>query len=101
MNHCNPRVVCRSQVIFHNKVISPPPGFLACEEFEVMNCRHVVVSLITNTRAVVRYIHVFRGWGGDVAQLVERRTGAPLTQVRFPGCGKRFFSKSQFSVQTF
>ena len=29
--------------------------------------------------------------GGDVAQLVERRTGTPLTQVRFP-CAARDFS---------
>ena len=27
-------------------------------------------------------------WGGDVAQLVERRTGTPLRQVRFPGAAR-------------
>ena len=27
---------------------------------------------------------------GDVAQLVERRTGTPLTQVRFPGAARDF-----------
>ena len=37
--------------------------------------------------------------GGDVAQLVEHRTGTPPTQVRFP-CGKGFFSQRQRSVQT-
>ena len=37
--------------------------------------------------------------GGDVAQLVERRTGTPLTPVRFPGAA-RDFSPSQLSVQT-
>ena len=29
-------------------------------------------------------------WGGDVVQLVERRTGTPLTQVRFPGAARDF-----------
>ena len=26
-----------------------------------------------------------KGWSGDVAQLIERRTGTVLIQVRFPG----------------
>ena len=29
-------------------------------------------------------------FGGDVAQLVERRTGTPPTQVRFPGAARDF-----------
>ena len=37
--------------------------------------------------------------GGDVAQLVEHRTGTLPTQVRFPGVA-RDFSSSQLSVQT-
>ena len=37
--------------------------------------------------------------GGDVAQLVEHRTGTLPTQVRFR-CGKGFFCLSQLSVQT-
>ena len=28
--------------------------------------------------------------GGDVAQHVERQTGTPLTQVRFPGAARDF-----------
>ena len=41
------------------------------------------------------------GEGGDVAHLVEQRTGTPPTQVRFPGAATDFFSpKSQLSVQT-
>ena len=38
--------------------------------------------------------------GGDVAQLIDRRTGTLPTQVRFPGAARDFFSKSQRSVQT-
>ena len=30
-------------------------------------------------------------WGGDVAQLVEHRTGTPPTQVRFPSAAGFFF----------
>ena len=42
-----------------------------------------------------------RKWGGDVAQLAERRTGTPLRQVRFPGTARDFFPpESQLSVQT-
>ena len=37
---------------------------------------------------------------GDVAQLVEYRTGMPLRQVRFPSAARFFFPKSHFSVQT-
>ena len=41
------------------------------------------------------------GWGvsqcgGDVAQLVERRTGTPPTQVRFPGAARDFSSRANF-----
>ena len=41
--------------------------------------------------------------GGDEAELVERRTGTPLRQVRFPGTTRVFFfflSQSQLSAQT-
>ena len=34
--------------------------------------------------------------GGDVAQLVEHRTGTPLTQVRFPGGSRDFFLRINF-----
>ena len=34
--------------------------------------------------------------GGDVAQLVERRTGTPLTQVRFPGAVRDFSPRVNF-----
>ena len=37
---------------------------------------------------------------GDVAQLVEHPAVTPLTQVRFPGAERGFFSQSQLSVQT-
>ena len=32
----------------------------------------------------------------DVAQLVERRTGTPLTQVRFPGAARDFSPRVNF-----
>ena len=37
---------------------------------------------------------------GDVAQLVERRTGTPLRQVGFPGAERGFCPRGQLSVQT-
>ena len=36
----------------------------------------------------------------DVAQLVERRTGTPLRQVRFPGAARDFSSRVNLSMQT-
>ena len=33
---------------------------------------------------------------GDVAQLVERRTGTPLTLVRFPGAARDFSPRVNF-----
>ena len=37
--------------------------------------------------------------GGDVAQLVEHRTGTPPKQIRFPGAGKGFFSSPRVNFQ--
>ena len=37
---------------------------------------------------------------GDMAQLAQRRTSTPLTQVRFPGAERNFSPPSQLSVQT-
>ena len=37
--------------------------------------------------------------GGDVAQLVEHRTGTPLTQVRFPGPAKDFSPRANFQCR--
>ena len=34
--------------------------------------------------------------GGDVAQLVEHRTGTPLIQVRFPGVARDFSPRVNF-----
>ena len=44
------------------------------------------------------------GWykyvqGGDVAQLVEHRTGTSLTQVRFPGAARDFSPKVNFQCR--
>ena len=36
---------------------------------------------------------------GDVAQLVERQTGTPLTQVQVLDAARDFFSPSQLSAQ--
>ena len=36
--------------------------------------------------------------GGDVAQLVEHRTGTPPTQVRFPGAARDFPPRVNFSA---
>ena len=38
--------------------------------------------------------------GGDVAQLIEHRTGTPLTQVRFPEAARDILFQTQLSVQT-
>ena len=36
---------------------------------------------------------------GDVAQLTERRTGTPLTQVRFPGPSRDFSPRVNFQCR--
>ena len=35
----------------------------------------------------------------DVAQLVERRTGTPLAQVRFPGAARDFSTRGNFQCR--
>ena len=42
---------------------------------------------------------VTRMGGGDAAQWVERRTGAPLTQVRFPVAAKDFSRRVNFQCR--
>ena len=37
--------------------------------------------------------------GGDLAQLGERRTGTPLTQVRFPGAARDFLPRVNFQCR--
>ena len=37
--------------------------------------------------------------GGDVAQSVERQTGTPLTQVRFPAAARDFSPRVELSVR--
>ena len=37
--------------------------------------------------------------GGDVAQLVERRTGTPLAQVQFPGAARDFSPRVNFQCR--
>ena len=39
--------------------------------------------------------------GGDVAQLVEHRTGTPLTQVRFPGTARDFLLRASFQCRLY
>ena len=48
-----------------------------------------------NTRAEVLVVGLGM-WSGDVAQLVEHRTGTPRTQVRFPGVTKDFSPRVNF-----
>ena len=38
-------------------------------------------------------------WGGDVAQLVERRTGMLLTRVRLPGAARHFSPRVNFQCR--
>ena len=48
---------------------------------------------------IVPHYYICRG--GDVAQLAERRTGRPLTQVRFPAAARdMLFPESTFSVDS-
>ena len=50
------------------------------------------MMLMASRDKVTRY----HGVGGDVAQLVEHRTGTPPTQVRFPGAARNFSPRVNF-----
>ena len=52
------------------------------------------------TDECVRTQYPYLAVGGDVAQLLEHRTGTPLVQVQFPGAARDFFPQSQLSAQT-
>ena len=39
-------------------------------------------------------------WCGNIAQLIERRTGTPLMRVRYPGAARDFLPESTFSVDS-
>ena len=49
-------------------------------------CLFVVVFFV----CLFCFFHTTGHRGGDVAQLVKRRTGTPLTQVRFPSAARDF-----------
>ena len=43
---------------------------------------------------------LFLSWAGDVAELVEHQTGAPLTQVQFLSAARDFSPLVNLTVQT-
>ena len=47
----------------------------------------------------VIYANVCVAWDGDVAQLVEHRTGTPPTQVRFPGTARDFSPRVKYQCR--
>ena len=57
----------------------------------ILSCRLVIRAVITMCGYVATNIEEW-----DVARLVERRTGTPLTQVRFPGTVRDFSSRVNF-----
>ena len=65
-----------------------------CERVKLSRGHHHVVSKIPLTEHPRTYEHY-----GDVAQLVERRTGTPLTQVRFPGAARDFQCRISYGVR--
>ena len=48
---------------------------------------NVIPTCLTETNQAAKLLDVNFG---DVAQLVEHRTGTPLKQVRFPGAAREF-----------
>ena len=60
-----------------------------------------VIQLVAHFNSVVSSVSsLSTHWGGgDVAQLVEHRTGTPLTQVRFPGAARGFSSRVNFQCR--
>ena len=72
------------------------------EEGEAKDCnvnqKKMTTLHITESREVHSKILVKKK--EQKVQLVERGTGTPLTQVRFPGAARDFFSQGQLSVQT-
>ena len=63
--------------------------------------RPTVVPLHNKVRGSEENLEKTAPWGGDVAQLVERRTGTPLTQVRLPGAARDFSPKVRFQCKHF
>ena len=53
-----------------------------------------VIEVLMTTTTIKKKMDM--AFGGDVAQSVERRTGTPLTQVRFPGAARDFFPRASF-----
>ena len=48
---------------------------------------------------VIKYVGLSIPSSGDVAQLVQRQTGTPLTQVRFPSEERDFSPKVNFQCR--
>ena len=56
-------------------------------------------SKLYETRADLQRTDKSVCWGRDVAQLVQRRTGTPLRQVRFPGATRDFSPRASFEYR--
>ena len=64
--------------------------------------KHKLLSLITFRELPAREAALFTcddKQGGDVAQLVEHRTGTSPTQVRFPGAARDFSPRVNFQCR--
>ena len=57
-----------------------------------------LVNNISNMR-LVNNVRNKQLRGGDVAHLVDHRTGTPLTQVRFPGAARNFSPRVNFQCR--
>ena len=60
----------------------------------------VVTGMDCTLRDVVVWLLYVPHWGGDVAQLIEHRTGTLPTQVRFPGAARDFLPLSTLSADS-
>ena len=57
-------------------------------------------SVNAKIRSVIsRPLRVSRSWLGELAQLVERRTGTPLRLVRFPAAARNFSPTVNFQCR--
>ena len=73
------------------RTLHSPVNFFLSFMVSILSCRLVIRAVITMCGYVATNIEEW-----DVARLVERRTGTPLTQVRFPGTVRDFSSRVNF-----
>ena len=86
--------------VFWSTPLPPPPPFFFFFFYWSLPLHLSCPPPFRSFVLLLRFLFTFSFFFFFFSSSSPHRTGTPRTQVRFPGCGRRFFSQGQLSVQT-